>query len=123
MSRSPAMKSAGADHCRVATADELRQKVVRLLAVDDTGEGAVLPLEEDAGEHQDVHQEAGLTLREAEARDCMDAVFADAVAHVGHSQFSHPRNSSARRGSSPRPPRRPVLARMQVNPARARLAA
>lgn len=58
MKNASAMKGAGADDGRVSSADELRQKVVGLLTVDDAGEGAVLPLEEHAGEHQDVHQEA-----------------------------------------------------------------
>jgi hypothetical protein len=46
--------------------DELRQEVGALLAVDDAGEGAVLPLDEHARVQQYGHEELRLALGEAE---------------------------------------------------------
>ena len=60
---------------RVPSADELPKKGTRLLAMNDAGEGRILAQQADAGvaHHQD--QESGLTLREPELGDGLNAVF------------------------------------------------
>ena len=63
------MQGSRGDHCCVSASDELAKKVVRLLAVLDAGEGTVLPLEEDAGMHQDVDQKPRLPLGKPKLRD------------------------------------------------------
>ena len=52
-----AVQRARGDRRGVAGRDELGEKVVCLLAVGQTGERAVLPFEEHAGEDQHVHRE------------------------------------------------------------------
>jgi hypothetical protein len=101
------MQRAGRDRGGIAAADELGEKVVRVLAVSDVGERAVLPFDEDAPVHQHVHQEAGLTLGEAERHDGLDACRSDAVAQFLGGPEIHTK-SSATRGSNGRPPLRPV---------------
>src|SRR5262245_4124316 len=100
------MKGARRDGRRMARRDELREKVGCLLAVREAGERAVLPFDEDAGEDEHVDQEAGLTLGEPKARDGGNSRGADAVAEMARYGFHHRRNSSATRGSNPRPPPR-----------------
>jgi hypothetical protein len=84
-----AMQRAGGDRGGIASADELGEKVMRVLAVSDVCERAVLPFDEDAGVHQHVHQEAGLTLGEAERHDGVDAFRSDAVAQFFGSPDSY----------------------------------
>ena len=92
----------------VAGRDQLREEVVRLLAVREAGERAVLTLEEHAREDQHIRQEARLTLAEPELPDRLDALRRDAVAEAVGNRLDH-RKSSARRGSTLRPPRPPPL--------------
>jgi len=66
------VQRAGGDHCHVPAVDELPQKVMRLLAVGDAGERAVLPLQKDPCIDHDMHEEPRLALREAEASDGLD---------------------------------------------------
>jgi hypothetical protein len=75
----PPVQGSWRDHGCVSASDEPAEKVVRLLAVLDAGEGTVLPLEEDAGIHQDVDQKPRLALGKPELRDRFDALVADAV--------------------------------------------
>ena len=62
-----AVQVAGRDRRRESALDERPDEVRALLAVDDAGERAALPLEEDARVHQDVEQESRLAFGEAEA--------------------------------------------------------
>jgi hypothetical protein len=87
--------------------DELGEKVLRLLAVRQTGEGAVLPLEEHAREDEHVHNKLRLPLGESKPHEDAHAGRADAVAQPRRDELHH-RKSSATPGSTPRPPRRPV---------------
>lgn len=45
---------------RVPTPDEVREEVLRPLAVGDAGERAVLPFDKHPGVDEDVQEEAGL---------------------------------------------------------------
>jgi len=55
---------------------------VRLLAVRDASERAVLPLDEDAGEDENVHQEPRVPLAEAQVHEGLDASGPDTVSEV-----------------------------------------
>jgi hypothetical protein len=102
------MQRAGRDRDGIAAADELGEKVLRVLAVSDVGERAVLPFDEDARVHQHVNQEAGLALGEAERHDRVNAFRPDAVPQFLWSPEIHIK-SSATRGLDGRPPLRPPL--------------
>src|SRR6266852_4230791 len=93
------MEGARRDHGGVRAPDQPREKVMGLLAVDDTGKGAVLPLEEHPGMHQDADEKPRLTFGKPEGRNGIHAVRASAVAEVTQAQRAH-RNSSATRGSN-----------------------
>src|SRR2546426_6946695 len=73
------MECAGRDDGGVPAPDKLREKVVGLLAVDDAGKGAVLPLEEHPGMHQHADEKARLTLGKPEGRNGGDACRASAI--------------------------------------------
>ena len=64
-----------AERARVSALDELREKLARLLSVDDAGERGVLALQTHAGMQHDGHQEARLAPREPEVGDGLNAVF------------------------------------------------
>src|SRR3954449_10549111 len=93
---SPRVEGSWRDHRRVSASYELAEKVVRLLAVLDAGEGTVLPLEEDAGMHQDVDQKPRLPLGKPKLRDRFDPLVADAVAEVSRVQGGHKKSSATR---------------------------
>src|SRR5262245_10556669 len=78
---------------RKSPTDELREKVARLLAVDDAGERAVLPEKADAGVAHHELEKARLALRESESADSRGTVLQ-----------LHQNTSSARCGSNGRPP-------------------
>src|SRR5580700_6037018 len=78
---------------RLPALDPPREKVVRLLAVDDTGKCAVLPLEEHPGMRQHADEKPRLTFGKPEGRHGMHAFRANAVAEVTQAQRAH-RNSS-----------------------------
>ena len=61
------------DGTRVATPDELVEEGVALRPVRDAGEARVLTRDADAGVPHDEHEEARLTLREAEFDDGLNA--------------------------------------------------
>src|SRR5437667_135001 len=100
------MERARRDDCGVPASDKLREKVVGLLAVDDTGKRAVLPLEEHPSVHQDADEKARLTLSKTEGRKSGHPCWASAITQVAQAQRAH-RNFSAIRGSNERPPLRP----------------
>src|SRR5262245_44641884 len=83
---------------RKSPADQLREKLARLLAVDDAGEGAVLPEQTRPGVLHHEYEKARLALRESESDDSCDIVLR-----------LHQNTSSARCGPNGRPPR-PVRA-------------
>jgi len=68
------MQRSGRDRPCVSALDEASKEVMRLLAVCDPGEGAVLPLNEDAAVDQHLDQEARLTLRKAKGADGFGAL-------------------------------------------------
>lgn len=108
----PAMESANHGRAGVATLDQARQEVVRVLPMGNAGEGALLAFDEDAAVDQDLDQEPRLSLREAERADGFRAFCGQAIDVPVLSrgrQFGH-RNSSAARGSNAGPrPFLPVL--------------
>ena len=115
----------GGDRRHETALDQPRDEVVTLLPVHYAGELAVLPLEEHAGEHEHMRQEAGLALGHAERLDSGDA----GPAHAGvvgerDAARAHASSSSARRRcrEPPRPPPTPPI-RKQRKPLAARLAA
>src|SRR5262245_29955175 len=95
--------------------DQGREEVIHFLSADDTGVGAVLPAHAHSGMQHDGYQEGGLATREALFLHSIDALL-----------WRHDKNSSARRGSTPRPlrpepltpPTRAPTARYRENPAR-----
>src|SRR6516225_10084368 len=78
---------------RKSAADELREKLARLLTVDDAGERAVLPEQTDPGVLHHEHEKARLAFSESECGDGRDTVLR-----------LHQNTSSARCGSNGRPP-------------------
>jgi hypothetical protein len=64
---------------RLPALDQPREKVVRLLAVDDTGKCAVLPLEEHPGMHQHADEKPRLTFGKPEGRHGIHAFRASAL--------------------------------------------
>ena len=78
-----AMERAGGDRGGASIGDQRGQEVVRLLAVGQSGEGAVLPLEEHPGEDQDVGQEPRLAFGEANFHEGKNASRLDALAGFG----------------------------------------
>jgi len=88
------------DRRRESTFDKSLDEVGALLAVDDAGERAVLPLDEDARMQQHVEEKARLALSEAERRDRVEALGIRDVDRpsVRRGRQLHPSNSSARRG-------------------------
>src|SRR4051812_46566745 len=92
------------------TGRESLEEVVRLLAVDDPGEGAVLPLDEDATVEHHRDQEARLSLGEAERGHRLGPVEGEGVdVPLARGNWQAHTNSSA---SPPnrRPPPFPRLA-------------
>src|SRR5581483_6230605 len=83
---------------RKFAANELREELACLLAVDDAGERGVLPEKTDAGVLHHKHEKARLALGESESGDRGDTVLR-----------LHQNTSSARCGSNGRP-RLPVRA-------------
>ena len=73
-----AVERARRDRRGVPVSDELGEKVVRLLAVRETGERAVLPFEKHAGEDEHVDEKPRLADREAQIHQRLDATRADA---------------------------------------------
>src|SRR5262249_56752262 len=78
---------------RKSPADELREELARLLAVDDAGERAVLPEQTHPGVLHHEHEKARLAFSESEFDDGRDTVLR-----------LHQNTSSARCGSNGRPP-------------------
>ena len=103
-----AMKRTGRDRGGVPAPDEVGQKVVGLLTVNEPRKGAVLPLEKYTREDEDVHQEAGLALGKPKLTHRLDTCESDAVAQCGRDGLQHQRKSSATPGSNERPPPRPL---------------
>src|SRR5712691_1348825 len=101
------MERAGGDRRRVAARDELAEKVLRLLTVRQACKRSVLPFDEHPGEHQHMHQKARLTQRKAQIHELLDSTRAGTLLQVERDGTDH-RNSSATRGSKPRPPLRPL---------------
>src|SRR5262245_12513115 len=99
---------------RKPAADELREKLACLLAVDDAGKRGVLPEKTDAGVLHHKHEKARLALGESESSDRGDTVLR-----------LHQNTSSARCGSNGRPrlPVRAVTPRYRENPDRLTAAA
>src|SRR5438445_3129848 len=64
-----------AERSHVSVPDELREKLARLLSVDDAGERGVLALQTHAGMQHDGHQKTRLATRESEVGDGLDAIF------------------------------------------------
>ena len=62
---------------RLPALDQPREKVVRLLAVDDTGKCAVLPIEEHPGMHQHADEKPRLTFGKREGRHSIHAFRAE----------------------------------------------
>ncbi len=91
----PAPHRARRDRRGVALCDQAFDEVVALLAVGDVRELAVLPFEEHAGEQQDVGQEPGLSLGEAEGLDRLDPCWLEAHPE-GRVGCAHGSMSSAR---------------------------
>src|SRR5205809_263638 len=104
----PTMKRTRRDRSRVPAVDELGQEVVCFLPVDQPGEGAVLSFQEHAREDQNVDQEARLAFGEAELPDRRDSPWPDALADFRPDGSQDHRKSSAKPGSNPRPPLRPL---------------
>src|SRR5215218_7331003 len=77
------------------------EELARLLSEHDAGKGRELAHDADAGVTGDQHKEARLALGEAFLHDGLNGIVK-----------VHRSNSSARRGSRPRPPLLPVLAVM-----------
>ena len=102
------MQRAREDRRGVATADQLGHEVPRVLAMGDAGERSVLSFDEDTGVDQDRHQEACLTLGEAERGEGLDLLGPDAVTPFAGEPEIH-RKSFATRGSKGWPPPRPPL--------------
>src|ERR1700674_4967452 len=103
------VEGARCDHGGVPTPDKLREKVVGLLTVDDVRKGAVLPLEEHAGVHQDSDEKPRLTLRKTEGRGGVAPSRRGAAAegrqpHETKKIFPPPRGSTARPPLPLRPP-------------------
>ena len=101
----PAPHRARRDRRGVALRDQAFNEVVTLLAVGDVRELAVLPFQKHPGEEQDVRQEPGLALREAEGLDRLDPCGLEAHPE-GRVGRPHVSRSSARWTLS-RPPLRP----------------
>jgi hypothetical protein len=101
------MQRAGRDDRGVPVGDELREKVMRLLAVYQTGERAVLAFDEHAGEDQDVGEKPGLPLGESKPHEPADPRGTHALSEANRDRVHH-RKRSATCGSNPRPPLRPL---------------
>src|ERR1700694_4458179 len=97
------MEGARRDDGGVPAPDQLREKVMGLLAVGDVSKGAVLPLEEHTVMHQHADEKPRLAFRKTEGRDGVDPFRPGAVAEVVQAHGTH-RNFSATRGSNDRPP-------------------
>src|SRR5712691_8255712 len=105
--QTPAVQRARSDRRRVAGRDELGEEVMCLLAVYEAGERPVLPFDEHAGEDEYMNQKPRLALGKPEPHEGANPRGTDAVAQARRDRFHH-MNSSAKRGSNPRPPLRPL---------------
>src|SRR5713226_8971391 len=76
------MEGARRDDGGVPAPDQLREKVMGLLAVGDAGKGAVLPLEEHTGMHQHADEKPRLTLGKTEGRNGGDPFRTGTVTQV-----------------------------------------
>ena len=119
MKQPAAVQCADLDRTRVSALDEPPQEVMRLLAVGDAGERAVLALDEDAAVDQHFDQEARLALREAKGTDGFGSLRRQLIdVPVRRRLRQVHKNASAARGSNgaPRPPPQPLA--WIENPAR-----
>ena len=100
-----AMERPGCDGPGVAADHEPVEEVVRLLAVGDAGEGAVLPLQKDAAVDEDQGEKPRLARAEPEQLDAVDPLLVGAVTQAVPAGVGHTK-SAARSGSRALPPRR-----------------